>query len=238
MTRIASGLIASLALFATPALSADLPVKASAPPLSLYNWTGCFAGINGGGARSDNAWQPLAGTVLATTGPSGFAAGGQIGCDYQTGSLVVGIEAQFDWIDAENAAAAQGGGGSELSSRLKMFGTAGGRIGYAFDRVLPYVKVGLAGARYRQEVDTIGATTVTPFIGGNQNVLGIATGAGIEVAVFSNLSFKAEYDFAYLGTNGAALSCVSPACAGTPTVSLDIRQNFQSILFGVNYRFY
>jgi outer membrane immunogenic protein len=226
-----------IALFALATIdtagAASLP-----PPPPVYSWTGCYVGANGGGARSENSWEPLAGMTLATTGPNGLFGGGQAGCDYQAGPLVVGVEGQVDWINAENAATAQGGAPLEVRTQFKTLGTATARIGYAFDRVLPYVKVGLAGAKYRQELDAVVGAAVTPTFAGNQNVLGIAAGAGFEVAVFSNLSFKAEYNFAYLGTNGATLTCLTPTCAAiTAPTPTDIRQNFQSVLFGMNYRF-
>lgn len=235
MRNLLTGTVVILALAPIGiARAADVPVKA---PASAYNWTGCFIGINGGGARSENSWAPLAGATLATTGPNGLFGGGQVGCDYQAGPLVVGVEGQVDWINAENAALAQGGAPLEVRTQFKTLGTAAGRIGYAFGRVLPYVKVGIAGARYRQELDSVPGTAVIPTFAGSQNVLGIAAGAGFEVAVFSNLSFKAEYNFVYLGTNGVTLTCINPACAASPGAPTDIRQNFQSVLFGMNYRF-
>jgi outer membrane immunogenic protein len=235
MKNLPAGLVLLVALAPIgSAHAADMPVKA-AP--SAYNWTGCFVGINGGGAASDNAWQPLGGAVLATTNPNGLFGGGQIGCDYQAGPLVVGIEGQVDWINAKNAALSQGGTPFEVRSEFRTLGTVAARIGYAFDRILPYAKVGLAGARYWQELDAAAGPALAPFFGGNQKVFGIAAGAGVEVAVFSNLSFKAEYTFASLGTNGATLNCINPACAPVAPIPPDIRQNYQSVLFGVNYRF-
>jgi outer membrane immunogenic protein len=41
---------AALTAAAQTAAAADMPVKAPAAP--VYNWTGCYAGINGGGAAS------------------------------------------------------------------------------------------------------------------------------------------------------------------------------------------
>lgn len=235
-TRGISALLIA-ALTGMPALAADLPIKSSTPynPPAAYNWTGCYLGINGGGARSDNEWAPPAVVTTGTTGPSGFFGGGQVGCDYQTGPWVFGVEGQFDFASATNALSVAASP-IDVRTKLKMFGTAEGRVGYAFDRVLPYVKAGLAGARFWQELDT--ALPFTPLLGGNQDVLGIAVGAGFEVAVLSNVSFKAEYNFLYLGTNGAPTSCISPvSCAGVTPLNVDIKQNIQSVMFGMNYRF-
>ena len=36
------------ALIGTPALAADMPLKAPPPPVTVYNWTGCYVGANTG----------------------------------------------------------------------------------------------------------------------------------------------------------------------------------------------
>src|SRR3974390_963271 len=91
--------LAALAL-AGPAFAADLPVKAPAPFVARFNWTGCYAGMHvGGGCASKNITDPVflvQDTLIApgtTTGittvspqPSGVVVGGQIGCDYQFAS--------------------------------------------------------------------------------------------------------------------------------------------------------
>jgi outer membrane immunogenic protein len=241
MKTVAIGFAAITALIGTSALAADMPMPMKAPysPPAAYSWSGCYIGVNGGGARSENFWEPVGGVDLGTTSPNGFFGGGQVGCDYQTGPWVFGVEGQFDWVGAKNSALAQSAAAAtEMATKLKMFGTVEGRVGYAFNRVLPYVKGGLAGARFWQELDATTATTITPVLGGNENVLGIAGGAGFEVALLTNLSFMMEYNYIHLGTNGAPISCIDPAaCAGTPTLGLDIKQNIQAVMFGMNYRF-
>ena len=91
-------LAAAIGLAATQASAADLPRKAPAyvppapPPIT---WTGCYIGANVGGifghAKADFGFGEL------STNNSGFAGGGQIGCDYQfTGGWVIGIRNMFD----------------------------------------------------------------------------------------------------------------------------------------------
>lgn len=58
-------------------------------------WT-CYIGGNVGGAFGD-ASASFPGGEVSTNG-SGFAGGGQIGCDYQfTGGWVVDIRNMYDW---------------------------------------------------------------------------------------------------------------------------------------------
>jgi outer membrane immunogenic protein len=234
--KFLSGVVA-LVLSGAPVWAADMPAVATKAPPShtAYNWTGCSLGINGGGARSDNEWQGLA----ATTGPNGLFGGGQAGCDYQTGNLVVGVKGQYDWISASNSAISQTGVGnpSQFDTTFNGFGLAEGRIGYAFDRVLPYVTGGLAAARYRQQVDNVTVTGLVPTFTGSQTVLGVAGGAGFEVALLDNFSFDIEYNYAHLGTTGVPLNCIDPAVCGNLSLSNAIKQNMQIVSFGLNYRF-
>jgi opacity protein-like surface antigen len=75
---------ATIGLAATQALAADLPRKApvyvppAPPPIC---WTGCYIGANIDGAFGD-ASATFPGGEISSNG-SGFAGGGQIGCDYQ-----------------------------------------------------------------------------------------------------------------------------------------------------------
>jgi outer membrane immunogenic protein len=105
-------LLASVALCAlgavTPAMAADLPIKApiyKAPVAAVYNWTGCYAGGNigysWGRARGDfNA--PELGVLGLPTSNSishnldGLIGGAQIGCNRQVDNKwVLGLEADF-----------------------------------------------------------------------------------------------------------------------------------------------
>ena len=94
-------LAAAIGLAASQASAADLPRKAPAyvpPPPPPLTWTGCYIGANVGGAWGRFELEgPLGGTA-SRTGDSGFAGGGQIGCDYQfAGSgLVIGFRNMFD----------------------------------------------------------------------------------------------------------------------------------------------
>src|SRR5262245_17438614 len=89
---------------AAQALAADLAVLAPYPPplRPLYSWTGCFIGFNiGGGAASQNFVDDVgvfapAGTSLGNHTGHGAVGGGQLGCDYQIGSFVLGLQGLYD----------------------------------------------------------------------------------------------------------------------------------------------
>src|SRR5262249_60941527 len=98
---------AAIGLTATIASAADLPRKAPAytpPPPPPPTWTGCYLGANigwiGGRVTSDfnggnNFFSNNFNDNHSTN--SGFAGGGQIGCDYQwAGGWVIGFRNMFD----------------------------------------------------------------------------------------------------------------------------------------------
>jgi outer membrane immunogenic protein len=100
-------------------------------------------------------------------------------------------------------------------------GTARGRIGYAFDRLLPYVTGGLA---------TGNVTAAVPGIGSAGNTsTGWTIGAGVELALTGNWTVKAEYLYVDLGTFDCA------ACGGTPPAGVGFATNV--VRAGVNFRF-
>jgi outer membrane immunogenic protein len=112
------------ALLASPAIAADMPVKAPPPPPPpVFSWTGFYAGLNAGGtwARSDadtsvNCNVPLVGppfpyicdSTFAPNGAavsaagsgritaSGFTGGIQAGYNWQGPNLIYGLETDFD----------------------------------------------------------------------------------------------------------------------------------------------
>lgn len=86
-----------LALGASSAMAADLPVKAPvAAPVPVYNWTGFYAGLNVGYAwgETDWAYYNLPGQTLSRN-PEGWWAGGHIGAQYQYQQFVFGIEGSW-----------------------------------------------------------------------------------------------------------------------------------------------
>src|SRR5262245_39066611 len=93
-------LVAAIGLAASQASAADLPRKApvyTPPPPPPITWTGCYIGGNVGGifGSGDAHFNNF---EVGSNERSGFAGGGQIGCDYQfAGSgWVIGIRNMFD----------------------------------------------------------------------------------------------------------------------------------------------
>jgi outer membrane immunogenic protein len=155
MKRILLASLAIAASLSVPATAADLsrPVYKAPPPPPppVFSWTGCYVGGHVGGLWARKEWidrdpgDPFFGVSDGTHNPSGFIGGVQGGCDYQftPGSgFVIGIAGDFAWTDADADSASILFPGFTNHSKVKNLSSITGRIGYAWDRALVYVKGG------------------------------------------------------------------------------------------------
>jgi len=243
-TKTLFGAVALALSTMTAAMAADVPLPyKAAPAVSTFSWTGCYLGGHGGGGRGMNEQQPFGGLSFNANHDSGWMAGVQGGCDYQTGSLVVGLEGQFDWADMKDTSATfpPGGGGGAgflLTTKLDRMATATGRIGYAFDRVLFYAKGGAAFAHFNHTMTMTDFAALSVDFVGSRNVAGFVVGGGIEYALLPNVTLKAEYGYFDFGRNGYTLTCVGNAqCPAVPIFAPELRQTMQTVMLGVNWRF-
>src|SRR5664279_5515448 len=102
--RFAFAALGSFFLGVSAASAADLAVKAPySAPAPAFTWTGCYVGGHAGaGVIHDQGFFPSHGPqVFADKHGIGGLAGGQIGCNYQTGMLVLGIEGEGAWSGME-----------------------------------------------------------------------------------------------------------------------------------------
>jgi outer membrane immunogenic protein len=222
---LATAAVLALAAATAPASAADLPRAqpvVQAPvvaPLTVYDWTGFYIGVNGGGAWGRSSFDGLTGTNDHFN-TSGGLAGGTAGYNLQYGRAVFGLEGDIDWTNI-NGSATCVGGFATCQTRNDWLGTARGRLGYAFDRFLPFVTGGLAAGDIKANVPGFGSASTTNA--------GWTVGGGLEVALGSNWSAKAEYLHVDLGN----LNC-GTACTGT-TSNVDFTTNV--VRGGVNFKF-
>ena len=99
-------------------------------------------------------------------------------------------------------------------------------------------KGGAAFAHFNHQMTQTDFAATTIDFKGSRDVAGFVVGAGLEYALLPNLSLKAEYNYFDFGTNGYTLNCSgNPACAATPLFPVSVRQNMQTVMLGVNWRF-
>jgi len=231
----AAALVAAIGLAGT-ANAADLARRAPAPPVKapyyvapVFTWTGFYAGVNLGYGWADGSGTLTApgGSGPVTGSGNGVLGGGQIGYNWQTGPLVLGLETDFQGTGANGTVNATVPGTVYAgTTHTPWFGTIRGRVGYAVDRWLFYVTGG--GAYARNELTgtaTTGGVT-TPFSTA-ANGWGYTVGGGIEAKLAQNWSVKGEY--LYIGGMDSV-----PVPPGT-TVSGNTDTHI--IRVGVNYHF-
>ena len=189
--------LAALTLLATSfsAQAADIPRPVYKGPRSViayYNWTGFYVGVNAGYGFGTTTWSAV---PAANSSPKGFLAGGTLGYNYQVGSIVYGIEGDFDWADVK--ATADCAVGVTCETKNDWLATFRGRIGYAFDRWLPYLT---AGGAYGDVKATVSVPLAGLAASSSKSQLGWTVGAGLEYAFLSNWSAKIEYLYVDLGS--------------------------------------
>jgi outer membrane immunogenic protein len=243
-------LLASAALiaFGLPASAADLAVKApmykAPPPIPVFSWTGCYVGGNVGGVWAHKEWtntDPFFFPGVAGWGThdqSSFIGGFQAGCDYQfAGGFVIGIAGDYDWTNAK----ANSGvlfpalAGFSTQAQINNLASVTGRIGYAWDRFLGYVKGG--GAWERDNYALFNAAGVTVATA-SETRGGWTVGIGGEYAFTNWISAFAEYDYYNFGTRGNTLVCGAVGCfAGLNTARFDVKDTKSVFKVGLNFRF-
>lgn len=202
-------------------LPRPMPTKAPPPYVTpAYNWTGFYVGINGGGGWGGSQWSSAAGTS-GIYDVSGGVVGGTVGYNWQYNQFVFGLESDLDWSSIRGSGGGPGCPAGSCETRNDWLGTVRGRIGYAFNRFMPYVTGGLAVGDIKAEPAGLGSTT--------QTNAGWTVGGGLEVAVTGPWTAKIEYLYADLGKG----SCDVSVCG----VATDVDLHTSLVRAGINYRF-
>jgi len=238
--------VALAALIAAPAMAADLgrpaPAYKAPPPVYVFSWTSCYIGGNGGGmwVNKDYALRSVGvapfGTVTfpavgfgSHTASSGIG-GLQVGCNYQVPGTgwVFGIQGDYDWANAEGSHLDPFFAVSTLRSKTKNLASVTGRVGYAWDRFLGYVKGGGAW----EKDDYIWFLNATPGIAltGSETRGGWTVGVGGEYAFTDWLTGFVEYDYYGMGTRNQSF------LGGPVATNFDIKENKNVVKAGLNLR--
>jgi outer membrane immunogenic protein len=239
MTRFLRTSACIIAFLASPALAADLPsrmpISPAPPPVAApSSWAGCYVGGNLGPGWSFKRYANPSDSAVpgdrGTTTPNSFVGGGQVGCDYQTGPLVLGVQAMFNWSDMKGSFLDTVNPAFTETVQVRSFTTVTGRLGYVvMPSTLVYVKGGGAWVR-DNHADIVSATNVVDATA-NVTRSGWTAGIGAEYMFAPNWTAFLEYNYLGFGTDRVHF-------AGTVApFSFEVEQNVQNVLVGVNYRF-
>jgi outer membrane immunogenic protein len=214
------------------ASAADLPARTytkAPPPIveAAYNWSGFYAGINGGGGIGRINWNADGFGDEGSHNASGGTVGGQIGYRWQMSSVVFGVEAQGNWADFRGSNISQQFAPQENQTRIDAFGLFTGQIGYAWDRALFYVKGGAAVTDNRYTAFAAPGSFVLDFA--NETRWGATAGAGFEYAIAPNWSLGFEYDHLFMGNKDVN--------SGFGIVADHIKEDVDLFTARLNYRF-
>jgi outer membrane immunogenic protein len=193
--------------------------------IPLYNWSGFYLGINGGGAWGRSRFDsPLFGTSTGNFNTSGGLVGGTVGFNWQTGSVVFGVEGDGDWANIKGSALCPVPNlGLTCTTSDSWLATARGRLGVAFNEWLLYGTDGGAFGDVKMGVAPLAGQSVTRS--------GWTAGAGVEYGFAPNWSFKVEYLHVDLGT----ASCSLGSCAVADTANVPFKA--EVVRAGLNWRF-
>lgn len=239
--RVAAALLfVSTLVSAHAAFASDLPTRKPAPalppPPAAFNWTGFYIGAEVGGAWGQSRSNyPIAGPAgYLPFDPSGAFGGLYAGYNYQfAGNFVVGAEGDVNYGDIRHGTTYHVSTGGTFPTDTgegdeRWFGSARARLGYALDRFLPFVTGGVAIAEYK---NTLVAGTNPLFSGSYDHTLvGWTIGGGLEYAIASNLTLRAEYRYADYGH-------VTDTAAGTPRSVHTTDLSTNDVRIGLAYKF-
>lgn len=208
--RLIASTTATLATMAGVASAADVAPAA-------YDWSGFYAGVNAGVAwnnsKTENTFD-YPGADYRQLGnqidgnQAAFTGGGILGYNYQMEQIVLGAEADINYLGfSEDSTRNHTWGNnvtssSHLSSEANWYGTLRGRVGYAADNLLFYGTGGLAyghmSAKSKIDIDIYDAEAAWTGSADTVN-WGWTIGAGMEYGI-DNWSLGLEYLFVDLGS--------------------------------------
>src|SRR5262245_44175485 len=200
------------------------------PALHAYNWTGPYVGGFVGRVWGEEDWRSVDFGASIVPDFDGYFVGGQVGYNVQLGKIVVGIEGDYGWTNAN--------GGKQCpnffftcQAELENLGSVTARVGYSFGRALFYAKGGWAGG----EVIATGTLNTVPAVPVSvetkwQN--GWTLGGGMEFALTDRWSAKAEYMHYDLGKERFVITT-----GGVLSEAVDIDTRGDTVRIGVNYHF-
>ena len=233
MTKVL-GVVGATLLFASTAFAADLPARAplKAPPLiPIYNWTGFYIGGNAGGVwDTASVTDNFFGVSISDT-RSGFIGGGQIGYNWQVSpQFVLGVEWMFDGtsISSGFGPVSDGLGNTfSASDKVSWLTTVTGRLGYAANNVLFYVKGGGGWVHESANATVVQANGIVFSPSASDTKGGWVVGGGIEYGFTPNWTTKVEYQ--HLGLNDVTIVGVGD--------SITLSRHFDMVTVGLNYKF-
>jgi outer membrane immunogenic protein len=194
-------------------------------------------GLNGGGILGTHVISGLS-IPISQTQTNGFLGGVQGGYNWQFAPWgVIGVEAQFSWTDLKGTSPCVVV--LACSTEHDWITTLAGRFGVTYDRLLLYVKGGVAWSKVTYSASL---TLGSPFdftTSVSDTRVGAMFGTGVEYAFWGNWSAKIEYDYIRFKDKDYTFPLAFTAGPFNVNLNFDttIKEHIHLVKAGLNYRF-
>ena len=247
-----------LCLAASSAQAADVVANQEPAPVvaaPAFSWSGFYAGGQIGGSWSDGSFErdvkanndrwpdkyvdsKISELKKKSIDEGNFIGGIFAGYNYQfQNNIVAGIDADFTWLDNTSRSNENIPFGESridgYRSKVKQDWMAAvrARLGYAYDRFLPYIAGGVAFTDIEYKHRIFGDVTEIRFddrSSSSKTRTGYTLGAGLDYAMTDHIILRAEYRYTDFGDKDFVLDDFY--VRNVETKSHDLR-------FGVAYKF-
>jgi outer membrane immunogenic protein len=220
-------LVGGLAVaLASPSPAADFTMPDAASIYANDDWSGFYAGVFGGYAVGRAVTQS---SVSDEIGVSGGLLGVAAGVNHQLDNLVLGVEADIAWSNAEGSVTCAANALYECTGNLNWLSTFRARAGVAFDHALLYATAGLAIAGATATVTPAPPTATGEY---SDTFLGWTVGVGGELKLTEAISVRAEYAYVDLGSRTAPQGTLTNIGGDT-----EISPTLHAVKAGLNFAF-
>ncbi len=228
LTTVAIAVLASTGVMAADlGVRRPVPAPMMAPVPPPVTWTGCYVGGNIGAAFGHISVDTPFGSTSADN--TGFAGGGQVGCDYEfAGGWVIGIRDMFDGTTNHHSRTIGAGplAGDVVDFDNRWFDTLTGRLGYSW--IPNWLLYAQGGAAWARTESTITNPAGVQLRDNSTTRTGWTVGGGVEWMFLPHWSTFVEGNYMDFGSESRTI----------PAGTIDAKFTEANVLVGVNYRFW
>lgn len=166
----------------------------------VVDWSGLYAGFHGG-----YGWSNVD-TGVGSVHVDGWLGGGHLGLQRQFDRWVIGAEVSYSFGNLDGQRTINvGGDPMRLDASISDLLLVTGRLGYAWDDRLLYIKVGYASADVEVGSTFLGVTTEA-----KSRLDGWTAGFGVERQITPNIVIGLEYNYVDLGSKSIVAAAPGP----------------------------